>query len=162
MEHDFNFQGILMVRFNSYFNKYKKISNGTIESFLRLNSIRPTRQRVMLVDILASEKESHFTVSDIFQKTAKRGLKMATGTIYNSLNKFKNKGLIKEVVIDSEHRFYDTNTGSHHHFYLEEENRLIDIDSKSIKLKKIPFLPKNKEVSGIDIVIRLEQKSYKE
>ena len=83
---------------------------------------------------------------------------MAAGTIYNSLKKFKNKGLIKEVVIDSENRFYDTNTKPHHHFYIEKENKLIDINSESIKLKKIPFLPKNKEVSGIDIIIRLDKK----
>ena len=148
-----------MISFEKYFNKYQKINTSIIESFLRLNSIRPTRQRVFLVAILAREKESHFSVNDIFQKSSQKGLKMAAGTIYNSLKKFKNKGLIKEVVIDSENRFYDTNTKPHHHFYIEKENKLIDIDPESIKLKEIPLLPKNKEINGIDIIIRLDQKN---
>ena len=148
-----------MANFCDYFDKYKKITTSRAESFLRLNNIKPTKQRAILVKILANGKKSHFSVNDIQKYASKNNVKIATGTIYNFLNKFEKKGLIKEVVIDSENRFYDTNTIPHYHFYLEKEKKLIDIDSRSIKFKKLPYLPKNKEICGINIIVRLEKSS---
>ena len=70
-------------------------------------------------------------------------------TVYNTLNNLTNAGLLRQVKVNSMQNYFDTNTSSHHHFYVEVSHSLIDIPHDEIKLTGIPKPPINKKISEV-------------
>ena len=75
----------------------------------------------------------------IFLKILKKKLdiKISQATVYNTINAFKNKGYIKEISLNSDKTYFDTNTTNHHHFYNETTSELIDFHDKDVRGNKI-------------------------
>ncbi len=101
---------------------------------LRSVGLRPTKQRLKICKILFDRKNTfHFTISDL-QKIIKTKIeeKVSLATIYNTVHSFKKKGYLKEISINSDKSYYDTNITNHHHFLEEEieiEKKVIDFDN---------------------------------
>ncbi len=114
---------------------------------LRSSGLRPTRQRIKICEVLFNrEKTFHFSINKLNKILEKEfGKKISLATIYNTVKAFKAKGYLKEISINSDNSFFDTNVTHHHHFYDEKTEELIDLDNRDvskIKIKKI--LPKKK------------------
>jgi Fur family transcriptional regulator, iron response regulator len=124
---------------------------------LREIGLRPTKQRVKICELLfLREKTFHFTINDLVRKiSAEINEKISLATVYNTVNTFQKKGHLKEIAINSEKTYYDTNTSVHHHFYDEETCELIDCDENdinSINLKKnIP----GKKIKSVEVLIKV-------
>ncbi len=84
---------------------------------------------------------------------------VSKATVYNTLNLFAEKGLIRQVIVEPSKVFYDSNTETHHHIYNEDTGMLQDINADNIVIKNLPQLPAEIVKSGIDIVIRVKNKS---
>ena len=126
---------------------------------LRTSGLRPTTQRVKLAEYLFNrEKTFHFTVEDLDKAINKKNsdTKIALATIYNTVHSFKKAGHLKEILIKEGKSYFDTNTSSHHHFYDEKNNKLTDIESNKIELKKFPFPPKGKSINDINVIINID------
>ena len=55
-------------------------------------------------------------------------------------------------------RFYfDTNTGDHQHFYVEDDGALIDIPGEAIAVAGVPTPPKGMAVDRVDVVVRIKR-----
>jgi Fur family iron response transcriptional regulator len=125
---------------------------------LRSSGLRPTKQRIEICKLLFDRKETfHFTINDL-SKILKKGTneKISLATIYNTVHSFKKKGYLKEISINSDKSYFDTNTSNHHHFIDENTNEIVDIntnDVSSIKIKK--SLP-GKKVKSIEVLVKLE------
>ena len=124
---------------------------------LREIGLRPTKQRVKICELLfLSEKTFHFTINDLVKKiSAEMSEKISLATVYNTVHAFQKKGYLKEISINSDKTYYDTNTSIHHHFYDEETHELIDcnendIDSINVK-KNIP----GKKVKSLEVLIKV-------
>ena len=76
-------------------------------------------------------------------------------TVYNTLNLFLEKKLIREVIVDPSKVFYDTNTDPHHHFYDVAAGQLTDIDSSAIALCVLPPPPEGMVTEGVDVIVRI-------
>ena len=76
-------------------------------------------------------------------------------TVYNTLNLFLEKLLIREVIVDPNKVFYDPNTEPHYHMYDLQSGRLTDIDATDIKVTGLPELPPGVVTAGMDIIIRV-------
>ncbi len=126
-----------------------------IEKRLRDARLRPTRQRLALAELLFGRGHRHVTAEQLHREARDAGLSVSLATIYNTLNQFSEVGLLREVVTNGNHTYYDTNTDEHHHFYLEERDQLIDIPADALRLMGMPPLPAGKKVKGVDIIIRL-------
>ena len=126
-------------------------------SKLREIGIRPTKQRVKICEILFNrEKTFHFTINDLVKKISEEmNEKISLATVYNTVHAFQKKSYLKEISINSDKTYYDTNTSVHHHFYDEETHELIDCDENdidSINLKKnIP----GKKIKSIEVLIKV-------
>ena len=125
---------------------------------LRSSNLRPTKQRLEICRLLFDrDKTFHFTISDIskiLKKKTKRKISLAT--IYNTVHSFKKKGYLKEISIDREKTYFDTNTSNHHHFLDISTNELIDLkedDVDNIKIKK--NLP-GKKIRSIEVLVKIE------
>ena len=107
---------------------------------LRESGLRPTRQRLKICEVLFStEKTFHFTVNDLTKIIEdKLSEKISLATVYNTIHAFEKKGYLKEISINSDKSYFDTNTTDHQHFFDEDKSELIDcgndeIDSVNIK-----------------------------
>ena len=124
---------------------------------LREIGLRPTKQRVKICELLfLREKTFHFTVNDLVKKISEEmNEKISLATVYNTVHAFQKKGHLKEIAINSDKTYYDTNTSIHHHFYDEETYELIDCDENDIdpiNLKKdIP----GKKIKSVEVLIKV-------
>ena len=131
--------------------------NSNFVDKLREIGLRPTKQRVKICELLfLSEKTFHFTINDLVKKISdEMNEKISLATVYNTVHAFQKKGYLKEISINSDKTYYDTNTSIHHHFYDEETNELIDCnenDIDSINLKKnIP----GKKIKSVEVLIKV-------
>ena len=130
-----------------------------LASKLRTSGLRPTRQRIKLAEFLFNrDKTFHFTVENLDKAINKKNSeeKIALATIYNSVHAFKKAGHLKEITIKEGKNYFDTNTTSHHHFYDEQNNELIDIENNKIELKKFPSPPKGKSIKNVNVIINID------
>jgi Fur family iron response transcriptional regulator len=84
-----------------------------------------------------------------------RASETSKATVYNTLNLFLEKRLIREVIVDPSKVFYDPNTDPHHHFYNVDTGALTDIDARDIRVTGLPALPQGMATEGVDIIVRV-------
>ena len=125
---------------------------------LRSSGLRPTKQRLAICKVLFDKKETfHFTIDNLKKKIEKNiKSKITVATIYNTVHAFKNKGYLKEVSLQGNKTFFDTNTKSHHHFYDRDTDNLMDIKNEDIFVSKLPLAPRGKKIKEIEVTISLE------
>ena len=134
----------------------------TIRSFtnviarLRDVNLRPTRQRIALAKMLFEGDDRHITAEMLHQETQKTNTRISLATIYNTLNQFSSAGLLREIVVDSQRCYFDTNTTDHHHFFFEKINELKDIEAGDVVLAIVPLAPAGTVIKRIDVVVRVE------
>jgi Fur family iron response transcriptional regulator len=121
---------------------------------LRRYGINPTYQRIEIAHALFSRCE-HLSADQVLAIVNERHPETSRATVYNTLNLFVEKKLIREVIVDPSRVFYDANTRPHYHIYDVESGRLTDIDASAVEVKGLPPLPPGMVTEGVDIVIRV-------
>jgi len=127
---------------------------------LRSHDINPTHQRIEIAYALFSKQE-HLSADQVMAIVNDRHAETSKATVYNTLNLFLEKSLIREVIVDPNKVFYDPNTRPHHHLYEIESGRLTDIDAEKITIQGLPPLPEGMETEGIDLIVRVRPKPGK-
>ena len=86
--------------------------------------------------------------------------RISLATVYNTVNAFRKKGYLKEIPLEGNKTFFDTNTSSHHHFYDEDTEKLIDINNEKILINNIPDPPSGKPIKGIEVMVRIASDNH--
>ena len=120
-------------------------------------ALRPTKQRIALTKILFRENHLHVTAEQLHSEAMRKGYKISLATVYNALNSFKEAGIVKQVLVEPGKIYFDTNTESHHHFYIEETGELVDVPDDECKIVSLPLIPAEYTVNQVEITIRLEK-----
>ena len=125
---------------------------------LRSSGLRPTKQRIKICEILFnSQKTFHFTINDLVEKISKStNDKISLATVYNTVHAFKKKGYLKEIPINSDQSYFDTNTSHHHHFYDENQKDLIDIDDADVEPVKINTKIPGQKIRSVEVLVKVE------
>ena len=133
----------------------KKDSN--FISKLREIGLRPTKQRVKICELLfLREKTFHFTINDLAKKISdEMNEKISLATVYNTVHAFQKKGHLKEIAINSDKTYYDTNTSVHHHFYDEDTHELIDCNQNDIDTVNVKNNITGKKINSVEILIKV-------
>jgi Fur family iron response transcriptional regulator len=131
---------------------------GGCQDVLRQAGLRPTRQRVMLGQLLFGGEDRHVTAEQIHAEAAAAGMRLSLATVYNTLNQFTQAGLLRRIGPDGSRCFYDTDTSAHPHFYLEGEDILLDVPGE-LAVERMPAPLPGHEVARLDIVIRIRRKA---
>lgn len=129
-----------------------------VREMLREVGLRPTRQRLALGWLLFAKGGRHLTAEVLHEDALRARFPVSLATVYNTLNQFTEVGLLREVAVDGSKTYFDTDASDHHHFYVEEEGRLVDIPD-AVSLDKMPAPPEGFEVARVDVVVRLRRKS---
>ena len=124
---------------------------------LREIGLRPTKQRVKICELLfLREKTFHFTINDLAKKISdEMNEKISLATVYNTVHAFQKKGHLKEIAINSDKTYYDTNTSVHHHFYDEDTNELIDCNENDIDSINIKNNSTGKKITSVEVLIKV-------
>lgn len=130
-------------------------------SRLREAGLRPTRQRVALARLLFDGQERgasrHVTAEGLHAEVRAKRTGVSLATVYNTLNQFRDAGLLREVVVAPGRSYFDTNTGHHHHFFIEPDGELHDFPSDKVTIGGLPTPPKGTKVSRVDVVVRVKR-----
>jgi Fur family transcriptional regulator, iron response regulator len=132
-------------------------SRASVAELLRRHGITPTRQRVEIAHALFSNRQ-HVSADQVMVTVNSRHPETSKATVYNTLKLFREKGLVREVIVDPNKVFYDPNTEEHHHFYDVVSGTLIDIPAGEIGITGTPRLPEGAMTEGVDIVVRIRPK----
>ena len=119
--------------------------------------IMATPQRLEVAEILLA-KPQHLSAEQIIEKLRSHSSTVSKATVYNTLNLFGEKGLVKELVIDSERRFYDSSTHAHHHFYNVDTRELSDIEDSELHLLQLPEPPSGTKADSVEILIKVSNR----
>jgi Fur family iron response transcriptional regulator len=124
---------------------------------LREAGLRPTKQRVKICEILFNrEKTFHFTINDLAKKISEDlNEKISLATVYNTVHAIQKKGYLKEIAINSDKSYFDTNTTAHHHFYDEDTHELIDCDQSNIDSINVKNNITGKKVKSVEVLIKV-------
>ena len=124
---------------------------------LRSSGLRPTKQRLKICEVLFSrEKTFHFTINDLSKIISEKlNEKISLATVYNTVHAFKNKGYLKEISINSDKSYFDTNTSVHHHFYDEDTHQLIDCDENDIDPVNIKKNITGKKINSVEVLVKV-------
>lgn len=128
-----------------------------LTAVLRMAGLRPTRQRVALAELLFGGQHRHVSAEQLHVEALDAKVNVSLATIYNSLHQFREAGLLREVAVDASRSYFDTDTSDHHHFYLEDEQRVIDIPSSSIVIQNLPEPPAGTSITHVDVVVRVKR-----
>ena len=128
---------------------------------LRHSGLRPTKQRLKICDALFNtDKTFHFTINDL-SKIIREKLneKISLATVYNTVHAFEKKGYLKEISINSNQTYFDTNTSSHHHFFDEKEKKLIDLENEDVDPININKSIPGKKIKSIEVLVKLDSEN---
>ena len=125
---------------------------------LRSSGLRPTKQRIKICKLLFDRKKTfHFTINDLSKILNKEiRQKVSLATIYNTIHSFKKKGYLKEISVNKDKSYFDTNTSNHHHFLDMNTNELIDLKSEDVHNIKIKKRIPGKKINSIEVLVKIE------
>ena len=138
------------------------LKNSEFIDKLRSSGLRPTRQRLKICEVLFSrEKTFHFTIGDLVKNISdKVNEKISLATVYNTVHAFKEKGYLKEISINSDKSYFDTNTSVHHHFFDEDTNELIDCDENHIESINVKKNITGKKINSVEVLIKVASDNH--
>ena len=128
-----------------------------LTAVLRMAGLRPTRQRIALAELLFGGPHRHVSAEQLHAEAVATDVNVSLATIYNSLHQFRQAGLLREVAIDASRSYFDTDTSDHHHFYVEDEERVIDVPASSIVIQNLPDPPNGMTITHVDVVLRVRK-----
>ena len=133
-------------------------NNSVFIEKLRSSGLRSTKQRLEICKLLFDRKKTfHFTINDLSKILRdKTNKKISLATIYNTIHSFKNKGYLKEISINRDKSYFDTNTSNHHHFLDINNNQLIDLENEDVDKIRIKKNIPGKKITSIEVLVKIE------
>ena len=133
------------------------INNKSFTDKLRASGLRPTKQRIKICEVLFdTEKTFHFTINDLTKIIEEKlSEKISLATIYNTIHAFKKKGYLKEISINSNKSYFDTNTTEHQHFFDEDTSELTDCGEDEIDSINVKNNITGKKIKSVEVLIRV-------
>ena len=125
---------------------------------LRNSGLRPTKQRLQICEVLFDrEKTFHFTINELEQEIKNHtNCKISLATLYNTVHAFEKKGYLKQIPINSNETYFDTNITDHHHFYDLKEEKLIDLENSDVGPINIHKKINGKKIKSVEVLVKLE------
>ena len=133
------------------------LKNSEFIDKLRSSGLRPTKQRLKICEVLFNrDKTFHFTIQDLAMQISKQlNEKISLATVYNTVHAFKDRGYLKEISINSDKSYFDTNVSNHHHFFDEDTNELIDCNDDVIEKVNIKKNLTGKKINSVEVLVKV-------
>ncbi len=129
-----------------------------VEAELAAHGVKPTAQRVE-IGMLMLAAPCHMSAEQLLSRLRANGSSISKATVYNTLNLFSRRGILREVAVDPARLVYDSTTTDHHHFYNVDTGELIDIHPDQVPLSQLPAAPDGTTPDSIELIIRVRGRS---
>jgi len=133
------------------------VTREEIAQRLERYGVLPTTQRLDVGEVILNSPQ-HASADQIIGRIRANGSKASKATVYNTLNLFCERGLLRTVNVDPARQYYDPTIEPHHHFYNVDTGELTDIHPDAIDLKVNTSLPEGTERAGVEVVIRVRDR----
>ena len=130
------------------------LERSEVVTMLQHFKISPTRQRVEIAEFLF-QRAQHLSAEKILDGVTSEGKRVSRATVYNTMGLFSSKGVVREILIDRERVFYDSNTQVHQHLYNVDTGELTDIYGPEVDMVSAPELPEGLKIIDTDIVYKV-------
>jgi Fur family iron response transcriptional regulator len=134
------------------------MTRSSLQSLFDRHNILMTPQRIEIAGVLL-ERPQHLSADQIIEQLKVTGSAVSKATVYNTLNLFSQRGLIKEVMVDPVRKFYDSTTHAHHHFYNVDSGELSDIPDELVRFQNLPELPEGTERESVEVLIKVRDRT---
>jgi Fur family transcriptional regulator, iron response regulator len=121
---------------------------------LRRHAVTPTPQRIAIARVLF-ERQYHLSADQILARANADEPRTSKATVYNTLRLFREKKLVREVIIDPSCVMYDPNMAPHHHFYDVVSGELSDIPADAVVFERLPNPPAGAVAESYEVIIRV-------
>jgi Fur family iron response transcriptional regulator len=138
-------------------NLHPRANRKRMQSALAACGIQPTAQRLRIAELLLAQKQ-HLTAEQVIRALARDGAHVSKATVYNTLNLFAAKGLLMPLHVDAGRVLFDSNTGPHHHFHVEDTGELIDVPPGAVQFSRLPAMPPGTESVSVEVVFRVRRR----
>ena len=125
---------------------------------MRKAALRPTRQRLALANLLFARGDRHFTAEELHGDAERALIPVSLATVYNTLHQFTSAGLLRILAVEGSKSYFDTNVSDHHHYLIEGENTVMDIEDGTVTVSNLPEPPEGMEIAHVDVIVRLRRK----
>lgn len=132
------------------------LTGAVLAAHLQAHDVTPTAQRLQIAEVMF-RRPQHLSAEQILTAVKCAGAKVSKATVYNTLKLFSEQGLVREVIVDPTRVFYDSTTGTHHHFYNADTGTLTDISPDAVRFAQLPTPPSGTREDGIEVIIRLRK-----
>jgi len=123
-----------------------------VVELLRERGIQPSAQRVAVARYVLFTDE-HPSADRVWARVRSRFPMISRATVYNTLNLFAEKGLVRDLHLSPDSLVFDANTEAHHHFIDEETGRIYDIPWDKVAMRRLPKVD-GFEIHGYQVVMR--------
>ena len=123
-----------------------------VVSVLQEHGIQPSAQRVAVAEFVLFTTE-HPSADRVWAGVQENFPMISRATVYNTLNLFVEKGLLRELHIAPDSVIFDPNVERHHHFIDEDSGRIYDIPWNQVEVSNAKPLP-GFEVHDYQVVMR--------
>ena len=131
------------------------MSGESVRKILRALNIKPTNQRIDIAKFILI-KDQHLSAEDIFLSLNDNKHGISRATVYNTLNLFADKGLVRRVIIDSSKIYYDSKTTPHSHYFNVDTGEISDFEFEDVKISPLPKLPEHTVQDSVDVIVRVK------
>ena len=135
-------------------NHIKAMKKSAFKTLSPLN-IKPTSQRLDIAEIMFC-KDQHLSAEDIITILNNSDSSISRATVYNTLNLFADKGLVRRVVIDASKIYYDSKTTPHSHYFNVDTGEISDFEFEDVKISPLPKLPEHTVQDSVDVIVRVK------
>lgn len=119
---------------------------------LEEHGIRPSAQRVAVAEFVLHTTE-HPSADGVWAGVREKFPQISRATVYNALNLFVEKGLIRELHLAPDSVLFDPVKERHHHFIDEDTGRIYDVPWNQVQVSNVKPLP-GYEVHDYQVVMR--------
>jgi len=108
------------------------------------HGIQPSAQRVAVADYVLYTTD-HPSADQVWAEVKRSFPMLSRATVYNTLNLFTEKGLLRELVLAEGRIVFDPKLDPHHHFLDEETGEIVDVPWSALDVRRVHSL------SGFDV-----------
>lgn len=127
-----------------------------VRTLLQSHGITPTAQRLRVGQVLFA-CDQHLTADEVLARLRVAGARVSKATVYNTLNLFAARGLVRHLNVEASHASFDSNIRPHFHFHVVDTGELIDVPPGDVEFASLPEPPRGTEIAGVDVVLRLRR-----
>jgi Fur family transcriptional regulator, iron response regulator len=119
---------------------------------LRQHGIQPSAQRLAVADYVL-HTGTHPSADQVFAQVRSRVPMISRATVYNTLNLFVRKKLLRQLVLAEGKVVFDPHVAPHHHFIDEGTGEIQDIPWDALDVRRVEAL-KGVQVREYQVVLR--------